>query len=208
MTKEFVFASHPEDDTLEMYCMGRLDEETIAPVEEHLLACVRCQDWVNEHEEFLIAARTAAREVRAEEKYKQEEKARKKESRFGWFLSPAWMTGAVAAAALVIAVPMLRTPSETQTVQLSSFRGESNSGVAEAGHPLQLKLDLRGIPAGSSCCLIEVADSSGKIVARGESEAQGDSADFSAPKLSAGQYWVRIKSKSGEALRESGLLVR
>ena len=29
MTKEFVFASHPEDDTLEMYCMGRLDEETI-----------------------------------------------------------------------------------------------------------------------------------------------------------------------------------
>ncbi len=208
MTKEFVFASHPEDDTLEQYCMGRLDEETIVPIEEHLLACVRCQEWVAGHEEFLVAARVAAREVRAEEKYRREETARRKESRFRWFLSPAWMTGAVAAAALVIAVPLLRTPPETQTVQLSSFRGENNSGVAEAGHPLQLKLDLRGIAAGSSCCLIEVADSSGKIVARGEAEAQGDTADFSAPKLSAGQYWVRIKSKSGEALRESGLLVR
>lgn len=203
MAKEIVFASHPEDDTLEKYCMGRLDEGKIATVEEHLLACGRCQDWVNEHEDFLTAARTAAQEVRQEQKYRQQQPAPKR----NWFLQPGWLAGAAVAAALVVTVPLLRTPADVQTVSLSSFRGEPGGGVAQAGHPLQLKLDLRGVSA-AACCVIEIADSAGRIVARGEAEAREDAAEFAAPELRAGQYWVRVKSKSGEALRESGLVVR
>jgi hypothetical protein len=42
------FKSHPSEDLLEEYVFGRLSEEQLAPLEEHLLVCSTCQRAVSE----------------------------------------------------------------------------------------------------------------------------------------------------------------
>jgi anti-sigma factor RsiW len=54
--------SCPDDDLLEKYALGRLDEPGAAPIEEHLLICERCQDRLKELDDFVTALRAAVRQ--------------------------------------------------------------------------------------------------------------------------------------------------
>lgn len=198
---QIAFRSHPEEDALELYCLGRLDEDKSGSIEEHLLTCAQCQDRVQELDSFLKAAKIAAREVRQEDRYRASKPA------FQWFGKPAWVTAAALAVGLVVVVPQLRE-KEPQSVSLSAYRGETaGTGTAEAGRPLQLQIDLKGIPPGD-CCVIEVADRSGKVVATGPAKPENESAQFNARSLDAGRYWIRVKTTSGDPLRETALEVK
>ena len=46
---------HLEESDVEQYSMGKLPEPSLAPFEEHLLACVSCQDRLLEMEAFVKA---------------------------------------------------------------------------------------------------------------------------------------------------------
>jgi hypothetical protein len=48
-----VFDCHPSDDIIELYALGRLAGEAIPSFEEHLLACVQCQDALQMEDAFL-----------------------------------------------------------------------------------------------------------------------------------------------------------
>ena len=50
---------HISDDTLELYCLGKLPITDQAPVEEHILSCPACAARAQEWQEYINAMRAA-----------------------------------------------------------------------------------------------------------------------------------------------------
>jgi len=57
-------ALHLPENWLEEYALGRLHSSLLAPVEEHLLVCELCRQRLAETDDFIQAARLAARRLR------------------------------------------------------------------------------------------------------------------------------------------------
>lgn len=57
-------ASHPPEDWLEEYALGRLRGAQLARLEEHLLVCESCRRRLLETEDFIRATRSAAQRLR------------------------------------------------------------------------------------------------------------------------------------------------
>ncbi len=51
---------HPDEDTLEKYLLGSLDEKEAQGVEEHLLVCQPCIDKAEDMRNYIQAMRKAA----------------------------------------------------------------------------------------------------------------------------------------------------
>lgn len=51
--------THPTDDTIEDYALGRLSENESAQFEEHILMCPQCQDALRLKDAFLADLRSA-----------------------------------------------------------------------------------------------------------------------------------------------------
>jgi anti-sigma factor ChrR (cupin superfamily) len=49
---ELVFENHPSDDSIELYALGRLAEELVPSVEEHLLLCEQCRNALHDEDSF------------------------------------------------------------------------------------------------------------------------------------------------------------
>jgi hypothetical protein len=53
---------HIDEDDLELYALGRItDEDRLAPIEEHLLACDVCQDRLRREDQVVREVRVALR---------------------------------------------------------------------------------------------------------------------------------------------------
>jgi hypothetical protein len=188
-----------------LYCLDRLDEHEAAPIEEHLLVCESCQQRVTDLDLFLKAARRATRDLRREEKY-----STSPATGWGWMFRPGWVVAGALAVLMVAVLPMLRGPSELQTLDVSAYRGdqETGAGVAEAGKPLRLNLDLTGVES-ANCCVLELVSSEGEVLHESTATVSGGRATLvHASGLRAGQYWIRVRSNDGADLREFGLAVR
>lgn len=204
MTKISALTSHPGEDVLELYCLDRLDESEAASIEEHLLVCEACQKRVTELDVFLKAAKQAMRDLRSEERYSRPQ------SGWNWLFRPGWAAAGALAMLALVAVPTLRRPAETQELSVSALRGaseQSGGAVAEAGRPLRVNLDLTGLASGE-CCLLQLVSAEGKVLHRWEAAPTNGQASLDHAALRAGQYWIRVKTNSGEDLREFGLTVR
>jgi predicted anti-sigma-YlaC factor YlaD len=56
----FHFENHIDEDVLECYALGRIqDEERLAPIEEHLLVCESCRDRLGEMDQYLAVMKSA-----------------------------------------------------------------------------------------------------------------------------------------------------
>jgi len=53
------FDSHPSEDVLEAYAMGKLSDQDSGPLEEHLLICLACQNRLETLDEFVRVAKAA-----------------------------------------------------------------------------------------------------------------------------------------------------
>lgn len=194
-------SSHPEEEILDMYVMGRLKNGEMARVQEHIEQCEECQVKAMEFGEWVNTLRDASLEARSEDKYRQPS--------FHWFRKPVFLAvGAVAVVAVM--VPLIRKPPEAQSVELTALRGNGQSaGIsgAEAGRPLDLKIDLTGTPE-NNCCLVEIVDSSGKVLSRSETIVSNRTTRARTEPLDEGKYWVRVFTTGGTPLREMGLDVR
>ncbi len=54
---------HPDDDTLERYCLGGLKGAALATVEKHVLVCESCRRRADSNKRFIQAMRAAATEI-------------------------------------------------------------------------------------------------------------------------------------------------
>jgi hypothetical protein len=56
----FHFENHIDEDVLELYALGRIqDEERLAPIEEHLLVCESCRARMGETDQYLAVMESA-----------------------------------------------------------------------------------------------------------------------------------------------------
>jgi hypothetical protein len=228
--KGFSFTTHPSEDLLEEYAFQRLEEEQVAPLEEHLLACTSCQQALAEIDEYLLlmkqgTAQTAVSPAR--------ERRRSWWPRWipgfvtkwappfatNWADSWAW-TAAGALACLVVAIILSYRPSGSVPIAPVpiapvSLRGGENI-TAPRGVPLELQLDP-GDSSSPADYRVEIVTAAGKGVWNGAAKlkppasgggfANGKLEAEVTPGLGKGLYWVRLYES--EKLRsETGLLVQ
>ena len=199
--------SHPSDDELELYALGRMSDDAIAPLEEHLLLCESCRDRLDEADAFTTTICAALRE---------NEVPRNAEERHSSFFArlfsvpvPVWAGGLAAIALLFVFAPWRTASLEPVAVQLETFRGAGtpSAAMAPAGRPLLLNVDAKGLPQNTSY-RVEVADSQGAPVWTSSVPAKGETFVVSINRsLGSGHYWMRIyqDDASGELLREFAL---
>ncbi len=207
------FDWHPSEEDLERYSIGKLAEEQLASLEEHLLVCETCQERLSEVDAYVKAAQRAARKLKnAPPTFWQHQWA--KLSLALWIPAPVWVAAlAVAATVLVWTIPRWVFPGAVApaAVMLRSIRGPAglSTNGAPAGKPLRLHWDETGLPAFSSY-RVEIVNSSGRPVFETTVEAgkTGSSLLVGNP-LRRGRYWVRLYAPPprAELLREFGLEV-
>ena len=191
-----VFDKHLDEESLELYCLGKLSAQQIDEVEDHLLICPQCRSRLEETEEFLITFRKAVQELDAEAT-QPSWLQRLLEKLGGYVTAPLPVrVGAVAAAAALLAViliPRSEQPATPVMVTLEAVRSASiGQPTVPAAVPLQLRLDTKGLPAEASY-LVQIVDHEGSLVWQGtvsmvDAYLQVEFADG----LPAGTYWVRL----------------
>jgi len=190
--------SHPSDETIEEYSMGRMEGPALEKFEEHLLVCERCQDSV--------AAEDALREgIRAAALPSQTHKPPlfRFNPRLAWALALPGMAVLVLAASKL---PVWRHASAPVAVVLQATRGTETSSVA-AHRSIMLTVDLTDLPPLSEYRL-EVVDSAGRSAFRANASARNNQLHTTlADGLPGGAYFARLYSPGGELLREFTLSV-
>jgi hypothetical protein len=192
---------HLEEDLIERYSMGRVEEPELSALEEHLLICSRCQDQVEAEDRFARAARAALS--------RPESAVREFRSRWS-FLTGRWAGLAYAGAVLLAAyflLPAGVNAPAAQIIPLRAVRGPSASGVGRARAALQLKLlDTNSLAPGSYTA--EIADAQGGALLRQEKEqSAGELILDVRDGLPAGKYWVRLY-RGPDLVREYGLTLQ
>jgi len=189
-------STHPHEDVFENYAFNRLGEKETADFEEHLLICETCQATLRQTDEYIQLMKIASAA------YLEKKRPRSVlQFRFGDH-GLRWNAAAAAILLLGCMSGLLswRTPgSEAQAVALQARRGDVPN--ARANQPLDLEVDLSDVPPAPGY-RVEVVDASGKRVWLGGAPARIDNG------LPPGIYWVRLRTESGEFLREYGLRAR
>jgi len=191
---------HLEDDIIERYSLGRVEEPELTEVEEHLLICSQCQERVEAEDQFTRAARAAL---------SRKESAAREPSRPWSYLTTRW-AGLAYAGAAVLAIffllPLGVHAPAVQTIRLSSLRGPSERASARANTALQLKLDVTGLAPGAYGA--ELADTAGKPLWRQSKPVTGAELELDvADRLPAGSYWVRLY-RGPDQVREFSLVLQ
>jgi len=195
--------THPSDDELELYSLGRMEEGQSRPVEEHLLVCEDCRRRVEEFDEFAAAMRAALREI---EVRKQAESWTARLARLAAIPRPVWAAALAAVVALVLLVPWQQRAQPPFAVQLEALR-QAGAPTAPAHRPLLVTVDLTGL-AGEQGYRLEIVDAAGELVWRGTVRPAADNAVVTLKGgLGEGRYWIRVYESGGELLREFGLMV-
>ena len=174
--------------------MATMPEGQVAKVEEHLLACAVCQERLAETDTFIRSIQHAAARLQAE----QQRTTRR------WPLPRP--VPALAASLVVVAIAVTLhvnsdRPAVPISVELSAMRG-SIRAQAPAGRPLLLHPNVEGLQPSSQYHL-EIVDRFGRR--DWEATFAPASQGIRAPGQSAGTYFVRLYSASGNLLREYGL---
>jgi hypothetical protein len=195
-----VSAPHIDDDLLDRYALGLLGLELIAPLEEHLLACPRCQTRLIAVDEFAWLFRTAATQSDARP---QRRSWRRLNARL-----LVWATGAAAvvvAVFLSISAQFGKAPAPPATVFLYALRGPDAAAVITARKPVRLVFDLT--PAGPARDYeVQIVDLLGNQVLAIPVEFSDGHLAILIGKLKSGSYWVRIRRKGNdELIAEYGL---
>jgi len=188
---------HLEDDLIERYSMGKLADPELTEVEEHLLACVECQERVEAEDRFTRAARAAL---------SRPESAAREPSQRGSMPTFAWIgvAAAVALFAYISVAHLYKQASPTQTVQLMAMRGPGDTGKARADVPVRLRLDTANLRSASYT--VDVTDASGRSISKQTLTSSGSGLELQIAALPAGKYWVNLSSGSDLA-RQFSLVV-
>lgn len=193
-------APHETDDDLELYALGRLTEERVANVDEHLLICASCRKRLNEAEAFAVAMREA---IGGEPKAA---------ASTNWHWLSAWrqpgLAWAGAFASLLVALGLFVhfgvTPvAPLATLQLAAVRGEMPT-VTQARETYISLIDAPAVTGLKA----EVVDSNAGILWTGPLPLRDAHRIRLTKQLDPGDYFVRLYSDDGKLLHEYGFQVR
>lgn len=187
---------HVQDDTLEAYVLGRLGEEELDFVEDHMLVCEGCRLRLVEMESFVKATRLAAMRIREKNAFF----GRRPKLWWHWILQPllakpVWAVASVGVLAILFLLPMnRRNQTSEQEILLSATRGiEEGPLVSAHTTTLHLRLDLRDLPQVARF-QVTIVDHLGTPVWRAEAPRSG-SGELRVQvnrQFKSGMYWVRL----------------
>ncbi len=192
---------HETEERLELYALGRLAEQDIAQVEEHLFLCEACRDTLDSTADFALAMRNELKE--------RPEPAKKKALEWLRWPTPRFaMAGAFAIVLTAVGLywirPTIRVAPLT-TLQLIALRGDMPS----IGTARELDLTVIDAPAKGGPFRLEVVDGSGSPVWNGAPSPSPKGLEVKVrDRLSPGDYFVRLYGARGELLHEYGFRVR
>jgi hypothetical protein len=195
---------HPTEDLLEEYSFGRVLEPALAPLEEHLLDCVLCQERLLAVDEYTALMKTGIVALG------REGAGHRAFPRFAVPSVPAMFAVAVmlVLAGVTIGWQLPLSSAGAAAVQLTALRGGGGEGVAHApfGRPLDLTVDRTDLPPALTYRL-EVVNSGGRPLWSGAAHVAQESLSARVnTRLARGAYWVRLYS--GDQLRrEFGLRI-
>ena len=211
----FQFEHHPNEETIELYSRGELDEPRSELLDEHILICEGCQIRLTEADRYGRAMKAGAARLR------REENARRAEGIF-WARFPKstqWFAIATPVFAGVFAVVIATTTHPSRIlldpevkVSLFAMKGDSSqtdAGTAPAHRRLNLQLDARGLDF-SSPARVELVNDSGKMLESVVStEAFSKFELHTKQDLTPGSYFVRLYAPgSKDLVREFGVQIK
>jgi anti-sigma factor RsiW len=178
MTNPEPSPSHPSEEALDLYALGRLPEDAAAPLEEHLLLCEDCRNQVTEFE----AIGRAFRDAQALPPLRRRPPGR----------ALHWAGGIAAAAMVVFLAAGIPRTAPVVRVELTAWRGGTSPGAIPAGSQPELFLSAAGLGE-TAGIRVAVTAADGTLLWQGPGERHKDqiSARVGKP-LAAGRYWVRL----------------
>jgi hypothetical protein len=187
---------------IEKYAMRTLESSKFDACEDHLLACVPCQERVTEMDAYLRAFRTVAPRLR-------QQPASDHDWRWSLWRRPAFAL----AASILLAIPfwmaLERRNAQPVPVLLIAHRGigTAQDPHVAPGKSLILKIDLTELQVAPAYG-VEIVSTVGDPVWSSRVEPVGGALNIlvSEP-LARGMYYVRLYSGAHELLREFGLAV-
>jgi len=195
------------DESLEQYSMDSLAEPALTELEEHLLICSHCRQRLEATDDYVSAMRGAAARIQEEAESRKRFWTRVSGAltvrRLGWTLAVM----ALVLAGITVRV-LLRAPRSTQpfALVLETTRG-AGLQHAPAGRPIDLSLDLRGVPA-LPAYAVEIVDEAGRRQSESSMPGGQSRGRILLPdRLPPGAYFIRLYSPSRELLREYGLRI-
>ncbi|MDQ6759086.1 MAG: hypothetical protein M3Z32_04360 [Acidobacteriota bacterium] len=202
---------HFDDDILELYSIGRLRDEQVPAVEEHLLLCSECQLRFTSIDDYVRAAKSATAEL-------EREKATPKRE-FGELLRRLWLvpkplwaagmaTACLAVSLIVLSPWQVQNGHETE-LRLTAARGQDTlTPHASSRENLLLTIDATRIPP-APAYVLQLVNASGAEVWKADVKAQGTQITAKVPKRRAGTYWVRLYNPrdTETPLQEYGLVI-
>ena len=191
--------SHETDEQLELFGLGRLTEQRVAVVEQHLLLCEVCQERLSDVETFAVAMRQAVGD---------EPKVQAIKGSFEWLTFRSLMQPALAWTAgfapLLFAVG-LYLHSDRNVVPVASLQLTATRGDLQTAMPArQTEMILADAPALPSL-RAEVVDDTGGPVWSGALE-NGHRIKL-VKQVAPGTYFVRLYDDAGKLLHEYGFRV-
>ncbi len=188
---------HFDEELLELYSIGRLPDERVLAVEEHLLLCSECQLRFTSIDEFVRAAKVAAAELESEKATPKRDFAEL--LRRLWLIpKPMWGAG-MATACLAVSLVVLsswQVQNDHQTeLRLTAARGQAGLTPHASSHErLLLTIDATSI-APAPVYVLQVVNASGGEVWKAEPTTKGNQIAAKVPRLKAGIYWVRLYNR-------------
>jgi hypothetical protein len=217
---------HPSEDVLERYAMSHADLDEAERVEEHLFLCSECRDSLDKADQWIAFMKSAlSPQDNPVSGYPLIEKLvrffspqpRECRERDDWSLwsirnlwgvpTLRWSCAAAAGIAMLFLLPARSHlfPVDQQQVALLAMRGNDPRVKAVASKPFRFLLGEPGLESLSTGNRLTIVSSTGSEV---WSCNLTSDRTVHAPALQPGDYWIRILTPSGEALKEYGVIVR
>jgi hypothetical protein len=207
--RAFPGMTHPDEETLEQYVLGQLDEPSLAEIEEHLLLCARCRERLEAAEEYVSILRQAVKDVEVPSQNASWISSIFDSFRMNWIRTAG--PALALACALLIGITLWRPwpaagPTSWTTVHLEALRSSDPAGTVPSGSAIHFRLDTAGLPPGQ--VRAQVTDADRRVVCQNNvAIGNGPALLDCSNAFAAGTYWVRLRACE-QLIREYGLTVR
>ena len=195
---------HGTEEQLELYALGRLPEAETNALEEHLLVCDSCRQRLDGTGDFALGMRDAGAPA-----VNPPAGAQAASRDWSAFFRRLAVSMALALALVLLVIGILSTGraklAPIASLELTAVRG----AMVEAAPASSYSIHLKDAPSDGGPFKVEVVNAAGETIWSGLAESGPSGTVVTlAQSLKQGDYFVRLNTADGKALREYGFRVR
>jgi hypothetical protein len=197
--------AHPTEEMFERLLVRKAEGTELEAVEYHILACDICLVRMQNLDHQITATNLALRTITRKQAARAAAKGRVMElNRLKRPILSLAVVSAIFYAGLSFHRQRFQENVSNAKVSLSAYRDSKHAVLSQT--PVQVTLDAADLPEGR--VLVQIVDSSGSEVWRGDSTVFREQAEISLPRISrSGSYLLRLyapasRARTSQILRE------